>query len=97
MYCSVPLCAPPGVAGLGCGQDCTEDVGRDQPCRLAAWNHPGRFVCGGGQVSDFTLLKGELDLYAMHFYLFQFKLNVSIDLYHCGGTQRQKLSLTVID
>lgn len=48
--CYVTVGVGAGVAGSGCGQDCTEDAGRDQPCRFVAWNHQRRLLCGRGQV-----------------------------------------------
>lgn len=51
MYCCyVTVCVGAGVAGSGRGQDCTENVGRDQPCRFATWNYQRRLLCGCGQV-----------------------------------------------
>lgn len=48
--CYVTVCVSAGVAGSGRGQDCTENAGRDQPCRFVAWNHQRRLLCGCGQV-----------------------------------------------
>lgn len=48
--CPVNACFAAGVAGSGRGQDCTENAGRDQPCRFAAWNHQRRLLCGSWQV-----------------------------------------------
>lgn len=48
--CYVTVCVGAGVAGPGRGQDCAENVGRDQPCRFAAWNYQRRLLCGCGQV-----------------------------------------------
>lgn len=48
--CYVTVCVGAGVAGPGRGQDCAENVGRDQPCRFAARNYQRRLLCGCGQV-----------------------------------------------
>ena len=55
LYCSAcsfhfHFCVGSGVGRVGRGQDSTYDVGRDEPCRLSAWNHPRRLLCRSGQV-----------------------------------------------